>query len=73
MVEHLSVSVSNVGLAVATQVDIVAEFFDGISYALRGPRKLQPGQRALYALSAKKLVLRAGVPKIRTSCGSCGR
>lgn len=73
MVEHLSVSVSNVGLVAATQVDIVAEFSDGISYSLRGPRKLQPGQRSLYSLSGKKLVLRAGVPKIRTSCGSCAR
>lgn len=73
MVEHLSVSVGNVGLSVATQVDVVAEFPDSISYSLRGPRKLQPGQRALFSLSGKKLVLRTGVPKIRTSCGSCGR
>lgn len=73
IVEHLSVSVGNVGLAVATQVDVVAEFPDGISYSLRGPRKLQPGQRSLFSLSGKKLALRAGVPKIRTSCGSCGR
>lgn len=70
-IEHLNVTVSNVGLAIATQVDVSAEFPDGIAYPLKGPRKIAPGQRCLYSLGGKKTVLRAQNPRIVTSCGSC--
>jgi hypothetical protein len=72
-IEHLNVTVRNVGLAVATYVDVTAEFPDGITYSLKGPRKIAPGQRSLYSLGGRKTVIRVGNPKIIASCGSCLR
>ncbi|MEY4700671.1 MAG: hypothetical protein RL326_858 [Pseudomonadota bacterium] len=73
MIEHLNVTVSNVGLALAMHVEVTAEFPDGITYPLKGPRKIAPGQQSLYSLGGKKTVLRLGSPKIVTSCSSCTR
>lgn len=72
-IEHLNVTVSNVGLGIATQVDVSAEFPDGITYPLKGPRKIALGQRCLYSLGGKKTVVRTGSPKIVISCGTCSR
>ena len=72
-IEHLNVTVSNVGLGLATHVYVFAEFPDGISYALKGPGRIVAGQRCLYSLGGKKTVLRGGIPKIVVSCGSCSR
>ncbi len=70
-IEHLNVLVNNVGGRLATQVEVIAELPDGISYVLRGPRRISAGQRCLYSLSGKRLVVRVGIPKITTSCAEC--
>lgn len=72
-IEHLNVTVSNVGLGLATHVYVFAEFLDGVSYPLKGPSRIVSGQRCLFSLGGKKTVLRGGIPKIVVSCGSCSR
>jgi hypothetical protein len=72
-IEHLNVTVSNVGLGIATHVDVSAQFPDGVTFALKGQRAIAAGQRCLYSLGGKKTVVTTGIPTIVMSCDSCVR
>lgn len=72
-IQYVSVEVKNVGEHVAQQVEILAVPTVGPSYPLRGPKKLNRGQRAVYAARVKLPVPSAASVRIVARCGTCRR
>ena len=72
-IQHINVQVSNVGAGAASGIDVYVELPGGLSVPLKGPRRLHPGQRALYVLRAKVPILGAGAVRVVCMCEQCWR
>jgi hypothetical protein len=69
---HANVTVTNVGAATATGVQVHLEQPGGVAYALRGPKKLAPRERALYVLNSR-VVGGPGAWTVVAQCTTCRR
>lgn len=70
---HLNVEVRNVGRATAAAISVLAELGGGLSYPLKGPSKLDPGQTAMYFIRSRVPLLRDGRIRIVLRCATCRR
>lgn len=73
VIQHISVRVKNVGQIAAQDVEVSVVYFGGLAYPLRGPKKLQPGQVALYTNTTNIPALGGAVPQIVPRCATCRR
>jgi hypothetical protein len=71
-VRHANVEVTNVGGAVASNIQVALEQPGGVAYPLRGPKKLQPRERAVYVLSSRG-VAGSGSWNVVMRCSNCRR
>lgn len=71
-IRHANVEVVNVGGVVANGIQIALEQSGGVAYPLRGPRKLQPRERAVYVLSSRG-VAGSGSWNVVLRCSNCRR
>lgn len=69
---HANVTVTNVGAASATGIQVQLEQAGGVAYALRGPKKLAPRERGLYVLNSR-VVGGAGAWTVVAHCTTCRR
>jgi len=71
-VRHANVEVTNVGGAVASNIQVALEQPGGVAYPLRGPKKLQPRERAVYVLSSRGIA-GSGSWNVVMRCANCRR
>ena len=71
-VRYANVEVANVGAVEASGIQVALEQSGGLTYPLRGPRKLQPRERAVYVLSSRG-VAGSGSWNVVLRCSNCRR
>lgn len=72
VINYVSVEVKNISTVAAQDIQVSAGISSGPSFPMRGPKKLQPGQRAVYSTRAKLPVTGGGL-RILANCATCRR
>jgi hypothetical protein len=72
-VRYLSVRVSNIGDVGATDVQVSIEGASGLSFPLRGPKRLSPHAAAVYVSTVRVPSSVALHPQVHLTCATCRR